>query len=211
MTHQILLKMFEKVNLNSELEVVAWTSVLVGFSMILRVSNLGPRTRKDFEQKRHLLHSNLQVLEGFWSIGIRWSKTVQTMNKVNWAPLVPSELREICPRNCVLKMIKYIPVRENEPLFLVREGKQQFPLTSRQVGRLLKKRSKAAGLEGQWTGHCLRRGGLNWAHKAKLTGEALKILGDWGSQAYMRYIDLDFESRLESSAQMVKVAKKWVK
>ena len=47
-----------------------------------------------------------------------------------------------------------------------------------------------------YTAHFLSRGGLTWVHNARVTGEALQILGDWASKAYMRYIDLDFDVML---------------
>ena len=75
-------------------------------------------------------------------------------------------------------MIKFIPACDSEPFFLVREGNEQYPLTSRQVGRLLGEWCEKAGLDKKaYTPHCLRRGGLNWAHKARVTGEALQLMG----------------------------------
>ena len=209
MNHGTLLILFKQVNLKDELEVVAWVAVLVGFCLILRVSNLGPRTRETFDPYMHLTRGDLMQKKGFWSMSLRWTKTLQFRNRVVWAPLVPSACRPICPKHWVLKMIKFIPAEEHEPMFLVREGQARHPLTSAQVGRLLHKWAKNAGLDpGPLTPHCLRRGGLTWAHRAKLSGEALQILGDWASKAYMAYIDLDFDSRVESGLQMAQEAKR---
>ena len=47
--HNILYSIFLKVDLTSELEAVAWVAVLVGFTMVLRVLNLGPYTRDTFD------------------------------------------------------------------------------------------------------------------------------------------------------------------
>ena len=52
---------------------------------------------------------------------------------------------------------------------------------------------------------------MTWAHEAKLTGESLKILGDWASDAYLRYIDIDFQSRVESGKRMAEAAIKKLK
>ena len=68
---------------------------------------------------------------------------------------------------------------------------------------MLKKWCLAAAVDHKKiTPHCLRRGGLNWAHKAELTGESLKVLGDWSSNAYNTYIDINFEQRVKSSQKM---------
>ena len=96
-------------------------------------------------------------------------------------------------------MIYNIPAAPGEPLFLVREGSYRFPLTHRQVGQLLKQWCELAGLDAKsYMTHCLRKGGLSFAHHAKLTGESLQILGDWASHAYLCYIDIDFQSHVES-------------
>ena len=92
----------------------------------------------------------------------------------------------------------------------MRTKKHRYPLTAGQVNRLLKKWCDAAGIDAKcYTGHCLRRGGLTWAHQAGITGEALKVLGDWGSMAYLRYIDHDLDSRIESGKKMAEIAEKW--
>ena len=115
----------------------------------------------------------------------------------------------ICPEHWVKCMIKLIPAYDKEPFFTVHEGAERFPLTSRQLSRLLGEWTEKVGLDPtDYTAHCLRRRGLNWGHQAKLTGEALKVLGDWGSTAYLRYLDLDFEFRLQSAKEMAECAKK---
>ena len=207
MMHEVLMELFEQVEIAQELEAVAWTAVLVGFCLIFRISNLGPETRDKFQLGRDLARGDLTWENGVWNVQVRWTKTLQYKNRIIKAPLVPCLNKTICPVFWITRMIKVILAVDNEPLFLVREGKQRFPLTAGQVTRLLKKWIKNGGLNHKmYTGHCLRRGGLNWAHKAKLSREALKILGDWGSSAYLRYIDLDYESRIKSGKRMAKVA-----
>ena len=208
MTHEVLRTLVRVVDFSKELEVVAWIAVLVAFTLILRVSNIGPRTRSGFHRLHHLTWADLILKKGLLMMCIRWTKTLQYRNKTIYAPLVPARESIICPRKWVDRMLRNIPADPSEPFFLVREEGERFPLTSSQVGRLMGEWCKRAGLNpSEYTPHCLRRGGLNWAHKARITGEALMILGDWGSQAYMRYLDLDFDSRVESGVKMAKMVK----
>ena len=102
-------------------------------------------------------------------------------------------------------------MQPHEPFFLVREGKNRFPLTAGQVNRIIKLWCERGDIEGNFSPHCLQRGGLTWAHKAKLTGEYLQILGDWVSKAYLRYLDIDFQSRVKSAMIMQKEAAKMAK
>ena len=137
---------------------------------------------------------------------------MQHRNKTNWSPLVPDENKLISTKHWVLRMVRMIPAEPHEPLFLVRDAEERHPLTSSQINRLLNRWCTDAGVDPKdFTSHCLRRGGINWAHQAKLTGKALKILGGWGSSAYMSYLDLDFESRVKSTKKMVQAAKSWNK
>ena len=83
-------------------------------------------------------------------------------------------------------MTQLIPAQSHEPLFLVRENKNRYPLTAGQVNQLLKKWTDDSGLQASsYSSHCIRRGGLIWAHDAKLIGETLKLMGGWASDVYL--------------------------
>ena len=210
LNHNTLSRLFTQVNLNSELEAVAWTAVLLGHSLVLRVSNLGPTTRSKFDDTKHLLRSDFVIKDGYPSLGIRWSKTIQYKNKVNWAPILKLNTKEVSPQWWVRKMLKNIPADPAEPFFLVREGEHRYPLTSSQIRRLMKQWCIGSALDPRsYTLQGMRRGGLNWAHQAKLSGESLKYLGDWTTQCYHRYLEFDFKSRVKSTQQMVKHANEY--
>ena len=178
---------------------MAWTAVLVGYSLLLRVSNLGPAMRNKFDPDKNLVRQDLNFENDVWNISLRWSKTNQCKNRIVKAPLVPSTVRAICPQHWVTRMMRLIPAANYEPLFLVRQKGNRYALSAAQIIRLLKKWAKAADLQvPSMTGHGICRGSLNWAHEAKISSESLKILGDWASSAYQTYIDVNYESRLES-------------
>ena len=77
MTHDILRKNFLVVDLMQELHAVAWTGALVAFTLILRVSNIGPDARDEFDPFKHFLRSDLVVKQGVLTMKVRWSKTIQ--------------------------------------------------------------------------------------------------------------------------------------
>ena len=54
--------------------------------------------------------------------------------------------------------------------------------------------------------HGLRRGGLNLARQAKLTGESLKLMGDWNSSVYLDYVHVKFDKKVKHTREMLKVA-----
>ena len=147
LTHDVLLLIFTQVNFADEVQVVTWVAVLVGFSLVLRVSNLGPASRAKFHSAQHFLRSDLIYKKGFWTMNVRWTKTVQYRNKIMATLLVPARFKEICPQHWVKRMTTLIPAAPHEPFFLVREGNNRFPLTSAQVNKWLKQWTKDAGLD----------------------------------------------------------------
>ena len=160
MDHDSLRLLYQQVDFNSELEIVAWVAVLVGFNLILKISNLGPDVRKNFSARKNFVRSDLTIRREIPTILVRWAKNIQHRNKTMWCPLVPSNDSRICPQFWVKQMFRAIPADAEEPMSLVREGKLRFPLTSVQVNRLLKKWMDKVELPANFTGHCLHRGGV---------------------------------------------------
>ena len=62
--HQSLLTLFKQVDLTQELEAVTWVAVLVGFTLVLRVSNLGPETRAKFDPTKNLTQGGFPGAQG---------------------------------------------------------------------------------------------------------------------------------------------------
>ena len=206
MTHEILRKISSVVDYSRELHVVAFIAVLVAFAMVLRVANIGPLTRKMFDSVSHFTRADFVMHEGHPSLGIRWSKTVQHRNKTKITPIIPSADKSICAVRWILKMLHCIPAHSHEPLFLIREGINRYPLTSGQVRRLLKMWCEQIGIDpAEYTPHSLRVGGLNWGRKAHLSGEALQLLGGWCSNTYVSYIRSEFEEHVENGQKMKEI------
>ncbi len=55
-----------------------------------------------------------------------------------------------------------------------------------------------------FSSHIFRRGGTTSAFKSQVPADLIKVPKDWTSQAYMRYIDLSLEQRMQVSLEMVK-------
>ena len=142
-------------------------------------------------------------------MGVWWSKTIQYRNRVQWSPLIPQADKRVCPEFWIKCMIRNIPAAPNEPLFLVWHKNKRLPLSAPQISRLLQSWCKSAKLDYKHlTSHCMRKGGLTWAHDADLTGEALMDIGDWKSQAHRAYMNVGLKSRIKSGKKMASYAEK---
>ena len=53
-----------------------------------------------------------------------------------------------------------------------------------------------------FTLHALRREGATFAFMVDLPAEAIKLMGDWASEAYRPYIDVNLDYHVKSMAQV---------
>ena len=108
-TVEILEKMFLKVNLNSEEQLVAWTALIFGFHLLLRKSYLVPDTQTEFHPERQLTRSSLCLAHNAMIVEIVWSKTLQFKEKTLTLPLIRLKNRIICPVYWTWKLVQAIP------------------------------------------------------------------------------------------------------
>ena len=87
MTHDVLRKIIRAVDFTSELEVVAWIAVLVAFTLILRVSNIGPDVRKNFDRLQYFVRGDLTIKRGLYTMLNKWTKTLQYHNRIIESPI----------------------------------------------------------------------------------------------------------------------------
>ena len=53
-----------------------------------------------------------------------------------------------------------------------------------------------------FTGHSFRRGGASCAFQAGVSGELIQLHGDWKSDAYLKYITVPMQHRLQVTQRM---------
>ena len=62
-----------------------------------------------------------------------------------------------------------------------------------------------SSLDGRQVGsHSWRRGGASHCYAIGLSAESIKLIGDWSSSCFMRYIDNDFQTKFNIVTQMQK-------
>ena len=82
-TPPLLVKLSKVVNYRDQVEMVAWTGLLLGFYMFLRRSNLVPDTMDTFNKEQQFCRADLNLLgiDKPMMVEIRWSKTIQHKQK----------------------------------------------------------------------------------------------------------------------------------
>ena len=56
--------------------------------------------------------------------------------------------------------------------------------------------------------YSLRRGGATFAYQSNIEAEMIKLMGDWASDAYKRYIDISMDKRFDSMKLFVEAVNK---
>lgn len=206
MTPSMLRAIYNHVDLSSVTDIVCYTALLVGFYLFLRKSNLVPESRTSFNPKKQLTRADVQIGENMVLVIIKWSKTIQYQEKELLLPLLPAKDKSLCPVFWVKLMFKKVRLNGDKPLFSLYEekGEGTVPLTYDQLGSKLKYWVEKTGTSSQrYTLHGLRKGGACHALEVGLVGEDLKILGDWASEAYMRYLDLSLQRRVDNMVKFM--------
>ena len=190
-TPDLLLKIRSLLNLDLPVDIVFWAACLVAFFGLLRQNNLFPGSGSRFflrkkDVRRHK-HGLLLSLSG--------SKTVQFRERCLSLPLPCLDPHPLCPVRALASALRVVGVGPGEaPLF---SGSGCDLSRSKFVQRLHSLLQAAGVHPTMYSGHSFRRGGASWAFEAGLPGEFIQILGDWRSDAYLRYLSLNTNTKFK--------------
>lgn len=199
-TPQILRQIAPLVNKSNPRQVVCFTALVVGFYLFLRGSNLTCRTQTSFDPTKNLCRKDLRMANNVALVEIRWSKTIQFMQRKLLVPIVRVLGEDICPIAWLRKMILMVPAKGNDPLFSYVTAKGDLvPLTYRALSDQLKSWMAQIGRDpAKYSVHGLRRGGASFAFESNLPAETIMVLGDWASDSFRRYIDQNLQTRIKA-------------
>ena len=134
-TPHILLKLSKVVNYKDQVEMVAWTVLLMGFYMFLRKSNLVPDTMTSFNKDQQFCRSDINLMgpDKAMMVEIRWSKTIQHKQKILRLPILPANNKAICPVFWVHYMVSRISAAPHDPAFSLTSAAQGLALSYNQL------------------------------------------------------------------------------
>ena len=204
-TPEILLRMGRMVDYRDPIDKVAWVGTLLGFYMFLRRSNLVPEAMDKFDNKYQFTWADVSIttLDTAVMFEIRWSKTIQYRQKILRLPVLPAKNKAICPVFWGYQLLQ-MPGKPQEPLLSLNYRNQKVSLSANQLLYRLRKWLRLLGLDDlKFSLHLLRRGGATFAYESNIEGDMIKLLGDWSSEAYKRYIDVSMDKRYSSMKEFV--------
>eukprot|EP00854_Cymbomonas_tetramitiformis_P005759 gene5759-biopygen5778 len=199
-----LMDMSRYVVIGSLSELALLAAVLVGFFGLFRKDNLTVGMEDACNSRAALVRDHVLFTvdgETVW-IRVRYSKTIQCGERFHWVPLRRVPGSALCPVWVLRALMSTTAGRPGDsPLFVVEKvvGKkvQVVPLTNAGLMRGTKRLAAVAGLQPEaYTGHSLRRGRATAAKQLEVHTMYIKTQGDWRSDCYERYCELEPEKRL---------------
>ena len=187
------------IDVDNEKELAIWVSLLFGYNLFLRKSNLAPLSRTH-EPQFQISRRDIRFHDGILITFIKWSKINQFGEKPLYLPMVINQKSEICPVKWCMFMVHRIPAHAHHNLFCFRENGQTLPITYYDLNMQLHKWLSKIGITNyhQYSSHLLHRGGASEAFENGVPEVTIKMLGNWASEAYRRYIDCTLTSRLKA-------------
>lgn len=206
-TPQILLKLRCLLDLSAPYWANFWAACLIGFFAFLRKSNLFKNSDNDHYIRREgvLVDSSGQVF-----LVLNSTKTIQYKERQLILPLPCIPDHPLCPVNAIKHLFALCPTHlGTDPLFQISGSVGgSRPLNYQQFLKDLKRLLCSLGLGKGFSGHSFRRGGASFMLQSGIPGELIKVMGDWRSDAYQRYLDVSVSTRSVLVARVAECVRK---
>ena len=202
MTPLLMAQIHALLNFKKKADIVFWAIITMGFFMMLRASNLVPKTAKKFSARKQLTRKMIDFTDFGLDARITWSKTIQFNERELAIPVYAIKNSILCPIKAVKKVLKVSKSSKNGPLFGLND---KNPFTYSMLQRKLKTVSKLLGLKAKHTltSHSMRRGSVEWAQRNNIQDSLIQIFGDWKSDSFKRYLQFPLETQLQVGKQMI--------
>ena len=185
-TPLLLAQIHSLLNFRKKIDVVFWATLLLGFFMMVRASNLVPRARNKWSPVRQLKRSSLSFNKKGMMVKVKWSKTIQFQQRVLDIPVFKILKSILCPIAAIKKVLKISKATDNGPLLAVSNAQV---LTYGVLQKKLKQCIAQLGLnKAKYSTHSLCRGAVVSAEKSGVPHDLIKVYGDSRSDAFKRYL-----------------------
>lgn len=182
-TVDILLKMYDCLNLSIKVHVLFWASALLLFRSLLRVSHV-------IDSPHTLNCSDIIWVEDGYDIRVRSSKTSTVLRVV---PVREIKTKKLCSVFWLKRWFSIIKVKGSVPLFSM-SGHKAVSYTN--YSTMLSKVVASAGLKYKISTHSFRHGGASFLSSLGVPITKIKDRGGWKSNAVYHYISENFNEKV---------------
>ena len=204
MTPQLLKGILRHLNLANPSDACIWAISLILFFGLLRKGSVLPSSGSYTSDHKVLCRSDIKFFPWGMCLYVRHTKTIQYQQRILQIPMPRYRNSVLCPVQATYQAFRLTPtVASNAPAFCVLTQKGTQPITGQQFVRRIKECIQKCGLSSEnYAAHSFRRGGATWAYRVGLPAETIRIMGDWRSTAYLKYIDVGPTSIMKAISHM---------
>ena len=193
-TPEMLILMYQFVNLDSPYELAHWTSFIFALRLLYRKSSIAPESLSKFNSTTGLSREKIVYVHGTVLVYQNHSKTNQFMSSTRVIPLVRSHIKALDPVSHYERLLRENPVDKNYPAFSFLQNGRISCVTHRTFTAFLKQLLRRIGLDpDKWSGHSFRRGGASLLYRLGVDPLTIQAVGDWSSDTFLRYLELNFD------------------
>lgn len=183
-----LKRILSTLNVTKDDDLVFWCAVVLAFRGLLRKSAVckGPH---------NLRRCDIEFFQWGIIISIRHSKTIQFRERTHRVP-VSRVGGPLCAVTWLETMFTRLCVTPELPLFGLHKKNVYAPITYAWFAQRLRVAVEAAGLDGKYTSHSLRRGGATALSMVGVPLHQIQRIGDWKSMSVLIYLASPLDYRI---------------
>ena len=171
---------------------------LIAFFGFLRISNISPHSVREFDTSRHLIRGDVQFKPPGMLITLKWSKTMQSRDKLHVIALPSLGSSSLCPVRALKRALAHYTPKHQDPLFQVRSSQGHILVTESKLRKTLSKLNTVLGFHPHhFSFHTFRRSGASCAYNAHVPVQNIKTHGSWASDCVWTYIQQDHKRSVE--------------
>ena len=195
-TPDLLIKMHAVLNFDDISDCAFWLTCILAFFLLLRKSNILPTTKNGFDPLKQLCWDDIVHMGRNLIVGIRWSKTDQFGRELKTypIPILADPWKALCRMaNSRCKKpegMQHICLLDNNISYTYNQFQSRLRVVLAAVG---------VAEPDSYSSHSFRRGGATFAYVCGVPPEIIKLLGNWKSNCFLKYLHLPLEARLAAS------------
>ena len=205
-TPEHLLKMYKFIDISNPQDLALWCAFLVGFFGLLRKKSICPEDLSDIDPVKILTVRKVSIDrgKGVALLYVNFSKTIQFGQRDLVIPLVSNKCRALDPVFHLDLLLSQTKAPFDSPAFSYKTISGSFSFITHKIftTRLKNLLSKAGFSPERFSGHSLRRGAATFLYRCGSSQLEIQACGDWQSQIFTRYLDVDLNLRLQSQNLM---------
>ena len=203
-TPHILKRIYEVLDVGDPVHMVFWGLFLFMFFLFARKSQFIPSALSMCELSKLVRRCDIVPSNDGLIVVFRWTKTRQCGGKPLLIPLLPVPGSCLCPVKAYADMVQAVPASSKAPAFMLPTSNSLTPVLYSLFHKVLRRILTVIGEDAaQFSSHSFRRGGATFAFSLGVRGELIQSQGDWASEAYKLYIQLDYDQRVSVARSMV--------